>query len=364
MKRVLIVANDFTTIHHFRMELLERLHESGFETVLVLPEDEKNQVFLPVITKLVTIPLSRFGTNPLSEYKTYRAIRKAIRTEKPDVVLTYTAKPNIYGGLAASKEKVAYISTVTGLGSNFDKENLISKIMIRMERAAFKNASKVYFQNELNRSILQKHGIALQNSELIAGSGVNLKMNSYEPYPENEPVKFLAAARIRQDKGYDELFSVIQRLHEEGIPAEFHIIGWYEEESYKEIVEDLKKNYGVFFYDFIPHDQMHKYISMCDCLIQPSHHEGMSNIILEAAATGRPCIVSDINGCKEAVKDNETGFLFEVKNAVDLYEKVKAFMDTDRETRAEMGKKAREFMEQSFDRDHVVQTYINEINGL
>lgn len=362
MKKILIVANDFTAIHHFRMELLERLHTDGYETVLAMPNDEKNDVFKPVVTKLVSIPLSRFGTNPLTEIKTYRAIRKIIRTEKPDAVLTYTAKPNIYGGLAASAEKVPYIATVTGLGSNFDKQNLISRIMIRLEKKAFKKAKVVYFQNELNMSILHRHGIAVHNSALVPGSGVNLTMNCYEPYPENEPIRFLAAARIRQDKGYDELFSVIKRFHEEGIPAEFHIIGWYEEETYQRVVEDLQKNYGVRFYDFVPHDQMHQHIASCDCLIQPSHHEGMSNIILEAAATGRPCIVSNIHGCKEAVKDGETGYLFEVKNADDLYAKMKTFLKTDREQRIEMGRKARQLMEQSFDRNLVVQTYINEIN--
>ena len=362
MKKILIIANDFTAIHHFRMELLERLHADGYETVLAMPHDEKNEVFRSIVTRLISVPMSRFGTNPLKEYQTYRAIRKIIRAEKPDTVLTYTAKPNIYGGLAASAEKTPYIATVTGLGSNFDKQNLISRIMIRLEKKAFKRAKTVFFQNELNMSILQSHGIAVHNSALVPGSGVNLRMNSFEPYPEHETIRFLAAARIRQDKGYDELFAVIRRFHDEGIPAEFHIIGWYEEESYQSVVEDLQKNYGVRFYDFIPHDQMHQYIASCDCLIQPSHHEGMSNIILEAAATGRPCIVSDINGCKEAVRDKETGFLFQVKNADDLYDKMRMFMRIDMAQRAEMGRKARAFMEQAFDRDSVVQTYINEIN--
>lgn len=362
MRRVLIVANDFTAIHHFRMELLERLHNDGYPVILVMPEDEKNAAFLPIVSKLVTIPLSRFGTNPLMEFKTYKAIRRVIRKEKPDVVLTYTAKPNIYGGLAVAAEKIPYISTVTGLGSNFDKQNIISKIMIKLEKKAFKNAKTVFFQNELNMSILHKHGIAINNSKLVSGSGVNLIANSYESYPENKKIIFLAAARIRKDKGYDELFSVIKRFYNEQIPAEFHIIGWYEEDAYKEIVEDMQNNFGVHFYNYIPHDQMHKYISLCDCLVQPSHHEGMSNIILEAAATGRPCIVSNIHGCKEAVKDEETGYLFEVKSSDDLYKKMKKFMVLDKQSREEMGRRARAFMEQSFDRNQVVQTYINEIN--
>ena len=362
MKRVLIVANDFTAIYHFRMELLERLHHDGYEVVLAMPADEKNAAFEPVVTKLIPIPLSRFGTNPLAEIKTYFAIRRIIRSEKPDVVLTYTAKPNIYGGLAASAEKVPYIATVTGLGSNFEKQNLISRIMLLLEKAAFRNAKKVFFQNERNMAILHEHGIAVHNCGMVPGSGVNLRMNACEPYPENKTVHFLAAARIRKDKGYDELFRVIRRFHDEGLCAQFHIIGWYEDDSYKETVEELQREYGVVFHDYVPHEQMHGHLSSCDCLIQPSHHEGMSNIILEAAATGRPCIVSNINGCKEAIRDGETGYLFEVKNAEDLYQKMTEFMRLDRGKRAQMGRMARKYMEQAFDRSAVVQIYIDEIN--
>lgn len=362
-KKVLIVANDFTTIMHFRLELLERLQKDGFDTILAIPNNDKNAEFDRVITKRVDIPMSRFGTNPIKEYKTYKAIRKVIRSEKPDIVLTYTAKPNIYGGLAASAENVPYIVTVTGLGSNFNKNNLISKIMIRLEKAAFNNSKKVFFQNEQNMKTLHSHGIALKNYGMVPGSGVNLSMNSFEPYPSNGRIKFLTAARIRQDKGYDELFQVIKRFYSEGISAEFHIIGWYEEDSYKDIVADLQDNYGVIFHDFIPHDRMHQYIASCDCLVQPSHHEGMSNIILEAAASGRPCIASNINGCKEPVIDGVSGYLFEVKNAEDLYKKMLMYMRLDREKKAEMGRKARELMEHSFDRSIVVQIYIDEING-
>lgn len=361
-KRVLILANDFTAIHHFRMELLKRLKMEGYEVLLAMPDDEKNIAFNDYVNKLISIPLTRFGTNPWREFKAFKSIRKVIRQEKPDVILTYTAKPNIYGGLAASLEKTPYIVTVTGLGSNFDKNNMISRMMLILERRAFRDAKKVLFQNAGNMETLHKHRIAVNNSSLVPGSGVNLQMNAYETYPQNSKTVFLAAARIRQDKGYDELFDVIRRFHDEAISAEFHIIGWYEEDSYKEIVEELQSHYGVHFYEFIPHDQMHQYIAACDCLVQPSHHEGMSNIILEAAATGRPCIVSDIHGCKEAVMDGETGYVFKVKDANDLYDKMMLFLSTDREKRTQMGIKARTYMEEAFDRNHVVQLYLDEIN--
>ena len=361
-KRVLVIANDFTTIMHFRLELLERLQKDGYKTILALPNNDKNVEFDKVVTKRIDIPMSRFGTNPINEYKTYKALRKVIRSEKPDIVLTYTAKPNIYGGLAASAEKVPYIATVTGLGSNFDKENLVSKVMIQLQKAAFMKAKKVFFQNEQNMETLHNHGIALNNYGMVPGPGVNLSTNSFEPMPNNAKTIFLSAARVRKDKGYDELFAVIRRFHDDRIPAEFHVIGWYEDDNYKPIVEEMQEKYGVHFHDFVPHEQMHNYITMCDCLVHPSHHEGMSNVILEAAATGRPCIASDICGCREPIKDGETGFLFKASDADDLYQKMIEFVNCPGDQRAEMGKRARELMELSFDRNLVISTYINEIN--
>ncbi len=344
------------------MELLERLQKDGYVTILALPANDKNIEFDKVVTKRIDIPMSRFGTNPIKEYKAYKAIRKVIHSEKPDIVLTYTAKPNIYGGLAASAEKVPCIATVTGLGSNFDKNNLVSRIMVRLEKAAFKNAKKVFFQNEQNMETLHGYGIALNNYGIVPGSGVNLSTNSFELMPNNEKTVFLSAARVRKDKGYDELFDVIRRFYDEKIPAEFHVIGWYEEDTYKPVVEEMQDKYGVFFHDFVPHDQMHQYIAMCDCLVHPSHHEGMSNVILEAAATGRPCIASNICGCREPIKDGETGFLFRVADKEDLYEKMISFVNCDKSKRDKMGIQARELMEQYFDREIVVNEYINEIN--
>lgn len=361
MKNILIIANDFTTIHHFRMELLEAMLRMKWKVTLALPDDKRNEVIEKTGVNVRPISLSRFGTNPLQDIRTMIECRRLIRELHPEFVLTYTAKPNIYGGLAASLEKVPYAVTVTGLGLNFDKGNLISKIMLYLQKLAFRKAQKVFFQNSRNMEMLQSHGIAISNAELIPGSGVNLTSNAFEDYPQHDRVSFLSIARIRHDKGYDELFEVIRKCRQQNIPADFHIIGWYEDEHYKPVVEELQKDFDVHFYEYVPHDEMHSYIANCDCLIQPSHHEGMSNVILEAAATGRPCIVSDIPGCREGVIDNESGFLFKVKDAADLYYKTILFVNTDRSTRAHMGTCARSHMEKVFDRENVVELYINQI---
>lgn len=361
MNKILIIANDFTAIYHFRMELLRYLIQQGYKVVVALPDDERNLIIEEVGVQLVDLPLSRFGTNPFVDMKTMFYIRKLILVEKPLIVLTYTAKPNIYGGMACRLTKTPYVCNVTGLGANFDKKNFISRIMMMLQKVAYKSAATVFFQNTSNKQFFEDKHIVSNNGALLPGSGVNLEENSFVEYPSNTVLKFIAIARIRQDKGYDELFEVIKRLHNEGIKAEFHIVGWYEDDSYRSLVQQMKEQYGVRFYENVLHKDVHKLIAECDCLIQPSHHEGMSNVILEAAATGRPCIVSDIHGCKEGVDDGVTGFWFKVKDAERLYQTTCNFIAMPQEKRRTMGIKGHEKMRQEFDRQIVINKYMQII---
>lgn len=357
-KTVLIVANDFTTIYHFRMELLQKLNEIGAYVVLALPQDNRNKAFLPY-SKVVPIPLSRFGTNPLADLKTCRRIIKVIKSHRPHIVYTYTAKANIYGGIAAQICGVPYVCNVTGLGKNFQSKNFISKIMLMLQRVAYRKARMVFFQNASNYQLFMDNDIVKGPSEILPGSGVNIVQNSYETFPNNAITKFIVIARVRHDKGYDELFEAIKMSVKEGLPAEFHIVGWYEDETYKRIIEEMVANKFIIFHGNVDHVKIHELIKDCDCLIHPSHHEGMSNVILEAAATGRPCIVSNIHGCIEGVENILTGYHFKVKDCESLFEKIKQFVDLSKEEREEMGRRARILMVKKFDRDLIVKRYVD-----
>lgn len=362
--RILIVANDFTTIYNFRLELVQRLLKDGYAVTLVLPSDKRNKAFEQLGCTVRTIPLSRFGTNPITDLQTLFKLIGIIRDIRPKAVLTYTAKPNIYGGLAARFTNTPVICNVTGLGSNLQHKSLVGSIMLWLQRHAYKKAKHIFFQNQSNLDFFKAHGVVNDKSpvSVLPGSGVNLEQNPFEPYPpEKNPdgskrkLKFITIARIRQDKGYDELFDAIRKLN--GV-AEFHIVGWYEEEQYKPIVEEMMAKYGVKFYENMPHEKIHGLIKECDCLIHPSHHEGMSNVILEAAAAGRPCIVSDIPGCREGVDDCLSGLTFMVKNTESLYEKIIQFKEFLYQERRMMAMAARRKMEQQFDRQLVIQQYL------
>ncbi len=362
--KVLVIANDYTTLYNFRLELLRRMADEGYDVTLALPHDDRNSVFEKFGCKIETIPLSRFGTNPVADMKTTAVLYKLIKKIKPHAVLTYTAKANIYGGLAARLTRTPYIANVTGLGANFEKQNVIAKIMLLLQKIAYKKARVVFFQNSSNKELFTGKKIVKGRTQLLPGSGVNLEDNPFEEYPENEVIKFITVARIRQDKGYDELFEVIRRLKGNKVPAEFHIVGWYEDEKYKTVVDEMTSKYAVRFYENMPHEKVHNLIKECDCLLQPSHHEGMSNVVLEAAAAGRLCIASDIPGCREGVDDGKTGFCFDVKNVDDFYDKAVKLINLPQETRAKMAKNAREKMEKQFDRNIVVETYIKEIKNI
>lgn len=356
-KKVLIVVNDFTTVYNFRIELVDYLVNQGEKVFIALPDDVRNEQLISHGASVVRLKMNRFGTNPIEDLKTTFAIKKIIKDIKPDIVFTYTAKPNIYGGLACRITRTPYVANVTGLGGNFEKENIIAKIMLILQKVAYKKAKMVFFQNGSNLHFFKDKKVVRDNFDLLPGSGVNLETNPFELYPDNNISKFITIARVRKDKGYDELFYAIDKATQNNLSAEFHIVGWYEDDEYKAKVEQFKDNKNVVFYNGVPHEEVHKLLASCDCLIHPSHHEGMSNVVLEAAACGRPAIVSDIPGCIEGVENNKTGYYFAVKDQEDLYSKIEDFINLDKGIKASFGKLAREKIEKEFDRQIIIDKY-------
>lgn len=362
MSRVLILANDNSTIYNFRRELLQRLIEEKYDVIISLPANERNKIFREMGCSVEETPISRFGTNPIKEILSIKNYVSLIREVSPNVVLTYTAKPNIYGSLACQICNVPYINNITGLGSVFQTENLIKKIMIVLQKKAYKKSQCVFFQNSSNKEYFEKSNIVGTNTDLLPGSGVNLELHQFEPYPKyNEKIRFISVSRVRKDKGFDELFEAIKAISKKTDNIEFHIVGWYEDDDYKEKLEFMQKNYPVKYHGSKSQEEVHRLIADCHCLIHPSHHEGMANVLLEASATGRPCIASNIPGCKEALDDGITGFLFDVKNSDNLISVIQRFMNLNYEDKLEMGVLGRKKMESEFDRQIVVNRYLEEI---
>jgi len=363
MPKVLVLANEYTTILHFRMELLHRLKQDGHEVILVLPPHDKNQSFKVQDWRVIEVSLNRFGMNPFQELRLLLQYVKVFSEEKPDIVLTYTAKPNIFGGLACRFMKVPYICNVTGLGANLQRESLVQRVLLFLQKVSFRRANRVFFQNTGNQCYFEQRGILPAGRvALLPGSGVNLALHRYETFPHGDDItRFAVVGRLRQDKGYDELFEAIRQVSLTNSKVEFRIAGWYEDERYKKGIDEMVSSFPVRYYGSISQEEVHELIASCHCLIHPSHHEGMANVLMEAAAAGRPCIASDIHGCKEAIDDEVTGFLFTVKSQVALTNAITRFLGLSRLQMESMGRSARAKMERSFDRKFVIERYADAI---
>ncbi|MDE7249172.1 MAG: glycosyltransferase family 4 protein [Lachnospiraceae bacterium] len=355
MSKVLILANSSGGLYDFRNELVEKLLAEG-EVTASLPDEVKTKELSEEGCKVVHTPVNRRGVNPVEDIKLFFNYCRLMKQEKPDLVLTYTIKPNIYGGFCCRILKVPYVVTVTGLGSTFQKEGLLRKMIITMYRMGLKKAECVFFQNEENRGIFEKFHIKGKSSRLVKGSGVNLDRHRQEEYPKRESVKFLYIGRMMKEKGIMELLEAAKELH--GEKVSFELLG-YCDEDLQELLDEAEKKGYVKQLGFDP--QVQKYLRDCSALILPTYHEGMSNVLMEASAAGRPVIATDISGCREIFEEGITGFGCKPGDTGDLIRALRRFLELSAEEKASMGQKAREKMEREFDRQKVVQDYLEEI---
>ena len=247
---------------------------------------------------------------------------------------------------------VPYVVNITGLGTAFENEGILRKIVTIMNKIACRSAKIVFFENEQNRCFFVQEGIVGdKQTHKLNGAGVNLERYAVTDYPIGEKIIFLFIGRVMSEKGINELFIAMERLIADDIKCELHILGEYEED-YKVKIDKYEKKGWLHYYGY--QEDVRPFIESAHCLVLPSWHEGMANANLESAACGRPVITSNIPGCKEAVKDNVSGYLVEKKNAEDLYKAMKIFTKLSYAERKNMGLAGRKHMENFFDKKKVV----------
>ncbi|MCX4338412.1 MAG: glycosyltransferase family 4 protein [Lachnospiraceae bacterium] len=358
MKKVLVLTNSSGGLYDFRGEFIEALC-AIYEVWVSMPDDVKVMELEAAGCHIIETPINRRGINPLEDLKLYCAYAKMMKEIRPDLVVTYTIKPNIYGGFAAGMRKIPYIATITGLGGAFDRTGLFLKLIVGMYRAGLKRAACVFFQNEENRGIFQSMGITARKTRMVMGSGVSLEKHTYEPYPEREETHFLFVGRVMKERGILEYIEAAKRLHSDRVF--FDIMG-YCDEDYQELLDDLEKEGVIRQIGF--HTQVHEYLAAADAIVVASFHEGMSNALIEGAATGRPVIASNISGCKEAFEEGVTGFGFTPGEPVELIDAMDKFLALSTKERAAMGQRGREKMEREFDRKLVTAAYMDEVGRI
>ena len=264
-------------------------------------------------------------------------------------------------GLLCSCKKIPYYANVQGLGTAFQKPVLAGFVTV-LYRIAFRKVKYVFFENKENaREFGERNIVSADRQVVLPGAGINLEKYKMEPYPNHSRVHFLYLGRIMKEKGIEELFYAVRRLKEENEDFVLDLAGFFED-IYKKQVEELEQLGIAHFYGF--QSDPRPFYAEADCVVLPSYHEGMSNVLMEASATGRPVITTTVSGCKEVFEEGVTGFGCRKEDSEDLIRALEKFLALPLGKRAEMGRKAREKMEREFDREKVADAYLQEINTI
>lgn len=365
VKGVLILGNSGLVVFGMRGELIQRLVKDGFDVTVSFPMGslgKEENPYKEYGCSYIETAIDRRGTNVFRDAALLKDYIKLLKDVKPDVVLTYTVKCSIYGGMACRLLKIPYIVNITGLGKGLAEGGLKQKLLIMLYKLAVNSAECVFFQNQSDRQFFIDHRIRYAKDDLLPGSGVNLDKYAPIPYPDDNKIVFTYIARVMKAKGIDEFLEAAKAMKLEHPNTEFHICGFYED-AYKEIIENAEKAGIVKYHGQV--SDVRPYEAISHCIVLPTYHpEGISNVLLEAAACARPLITTNRHGCKEVVDDGVNGYLVREKNSGDLLEKMRLFLALSWEERRDMGLAGRAKVEKEFDRQIVVRKYLECINNI
>ena len=365
-----MLGNTYQAIFKHRSEIVEALVSEGHEVITSFSNgmmgygEEATEKYH---CRFVEIPISRRTARITQELGLLRRYYTLMRNEKPDAVLAYTVKCDVWGGIAARMLNIPFFPNITGIGKGLDEEGIVQKILIQLYKLAVRKAEAIFFQNPHDRDFFAGHGIKFRKGIILPGSGVNL--DKYPPfdYPPESPLRFLFNSRIMTAKGIEQYLDAAHFIKQKYPFTEFHICGYFEDDAkadfYRRVIK-AESERGILVYHDLVND-MREYYRMCHCVILPSYHpEGVSNSLLEAASCARPIITTNHPGCSDAVDDGLTGFLIEPRNSRDLADKIERFIALTNDERKMMGIRGRRKMENEFDRHIVVDAYLRELNAL
>lgn len=358
-KKVLILVNHNVVIYNFRKELVLRLVKEGYEVFLSCPQGNRIEELKSMGCRFVETDVERRSKNPFTDFKLISHYKRIMKEIRPDIVLSYTIKPNTYGGIAARRLGIPQLANITGLGTSIENGGLGSKLIFGLYKFGVKSAKTVFFQNQSNLEFFKSRGAVGGNFELLPGSGVNLEEHAFEEYPkDSKKTVLLVIGRLMKDKGTSEIIEAARVIRAKRNDVVFRFIGFYDDD-YREIIEEASANGIVEFCG--NQTDVHSFIKNSHATLLASYHEGMSNVLLETAATGRPVIATDVPGSRETFENGVSGIAFKPKDSADLVRAVEKFLALDHEKRTQMGIAGRKYAEKYFDRNIVVNKYIEHI---
>jgi glycosyltransferase involved in cell wall biosynthesis len=366
-KKIAIVSNTSWNIYNFRLNLAKALKANGYDVVLVAPYDDYSEKLKDEF-EYHDIYMNNKGTNPKEDVKTLVGFYKLYKKIKPDVVLNYTIKPNIYGNIACSLLGIKTINNISGLGTVFIKESFVTKVVKWLYKYSLRKSSKVFFQNSDDRDLFVENRLVhFGKCGLLPGSGIDT--NKFIPVKckkEDDIFRFLLIARMLKDKGIVEYVEAAKILKEKYKNVEFQLLGSLDavnntaipKEQMQECVDNGFVNYlGVT-------DDVKEFIQIADCVVLPSYREGTPRTLLESASMSKPIVTTNVVGCKEVVDDGINGYLCEVRNAQDLADKMEMMLNLSENERKSMGKAGRVKMVDEFDEGIVIGKYLEALKLL
>lgn len=368
---IALVTNNDDDVYCFRKEIIDSLIKNGYSVLISCPYGEKLKLIDDIEYIYDDPVIDRRGTSVTADAKLFFHYMSVLKKYRPDVVLTYTVKPNVYCGIASHFLKIPVISNVTGFGSVLQKSGMIRKFIMTLFKISFRRSACVMFQNSTNMRFAEESGMVKGGRLLIPGSGVNTDRFPFIKYPDGGDginggkVVFNYIGRILKEKGVDVYIEAAKRIKKKYPNTEFNMLGFIEptEIHYEKELKELEKD-GIIRY-FGSQKDVRPFIALSHATIHPSMYgEGMSNVLLESASSGRPVITTDNPGCRETFIDSETGLLFKGGDADSLCNIIEKFLSMPNEARAEMGARGREYIKSNFSRDIVADAYLKKIGEI
>jgi len=366
-KRIVLSSNTAFSLYNFRLPLMRALKEKGYEVIAVSPEDEKYSELLKKEFIFFAVKnLDRKGTNPIKDLKLFFEYFLLFRKLKPDLVINFTIKPNIYGSISAGLLGIPSISVITGLGYTFIRESWLTKLVKLLYWLAFRFNRAVVFQNSEDMKTLKN--LCEGRCLLIESSGVDLKHFDPELCKEakKDEFTFLFVGRLLTDKGIYELIKAYEKLKKEKSKVKLIIVGSPDEGNPNSVskgeLEKWVKEGLIEWHGF--QEDVRPFYCMADCVVLPSYREGVPRVLLEAMAMEKPIITTDAPGCKNVCVDGVNGFLVKPKDVESLYLAMKEMVDLEDKKLRELGKAGRRLAEEKYSVGKIVGEYINLIEAI
>lgn len=364
--RIAVVLNTSWNIYNFRMNLVRKLIDEGHEVHTIAPRDNFTSRLTEAGCIHHNITMDSRGANPVKDAALIFELFFIYKRIRPDIILQYTIKPNIYGTLAAAMLRIPVINNVCGLGTVFLKANLVSAVAILLYRFSFRFASRVFFQNPDDLELFVKKKMVPAGAvDLVPGSGIDLGRFQPVPFRRNKVFTFLLISRLITDKGVLDYIDAAKALQAQGIEASFQVLGTMDPEhkrgiKTKSIHEWIENNVIEYLGTTV---DVRKFIENADCIVLPSYREGTPRTLLEAASSAKPIIATDVPGCNHVVINDYNGFLCRMKDPSDLADKMRQLSECPDEKLQRFGLNGRLKMEAEYNESLVINKYLRALES-